>query len=113
VLGIGFAQKAEQRAHLHLIAVLHAMGGVKNPRQHMLVLDAVFGQAGKTVLLQQLLLAPEVHARELDQPVQHLADLFSARTAHRRQAKLVHGIQQDAVLVIHGSHADGAGAVPG
>jgi hypothetical protein len=113
MLGIGIAQKAEQRAHLHLFAVLHAMGGLKNLRQNALVLDAMLGQSGKSVLLQQLFLAPEVHARELDQPIENLADLFPPRTADRRQAKLVHRIHQNAVLVVHGSHAHRAGVIPG
>jgi hypothetical protein len=113
VLDESVAQGAEQLAHLDSFAVLHAMGRLEDLRQDAVVLGAVRGQAGKAGLLHQLLFAPEVHARELDEPVQQRAYLFAAATAHYRQAKFVHRIHQDAVLIVHGSYADGAGVVPG
>ena len=106
-------QEAQRIAHVHGLAVLQPVGGLMELRQQTLVLRAVLGQRGKAGLLHQLLFAPEVHARELDQPVQQLASLFATATAHHRQPKFVHCIHQDAVLIVHGSYADGAGVVPG
>jgi hypothetical protein len=111
VLDKQFAQEAEQWAHLDLFAVPHAMGGLQDLRQNALVIATVFGKARKAVLLQQLLLTPEVHAGELDQPVQNFADPFASGTTHRYPAQLVQRIQQDAVLVVHCPYAYSASSI--
>ena len=80
------SEGAEQRAHRYSFSVLHAMGGLNHLRQHAVVFGPVVGQAGKATLLHQLLFAPEVHARELDQPVEDGADLFPAATAYNSLA---------------------------
>jgi len=113
VLGIGFSEETEQGAHLHLLSVLYAVSGLENLREDALMLATVLIATGKEMLLEQMLLAFEVHARELDEPVEHLADLFPAHAADHRESKFVHGIHEDTVLIIHGSDADCAGVVPG
>jgi hypothetical protein len=39
--------------------------------------------------------------------------MFPAQTPNHGEAKLVHGIHEDTVLVVHGSDAYGASVVPG
>ncbi len=105
-------QEAKKIARLHRLAVLQPVGRMEDLRQQAVVLGAVLGQAEKAGLLHQSLFAPEVHARELDQLVQQFAYLFAAATSHHRQTKFVLRIHQDAVLIVRGFYADGAGVVP-
>ena len=53
---------------------------------------AMLGRAGEVVLLQELLLAGEVHARELDEPVQALAHAFATLAPNEREADFIEGI---------------------
>jgi hypothetical protein len=106
-------QAAEQGAQLHSLSVLQAMRGPQNVGQHAMVLGAVLLKACKAGLIHKLLLAPEVHARKLDELVQQLADPLAPGPAHQRQAQRVDGIYEDSVLVVHGAHAHAAGMVPG
>jgi hypothetical protein len=105
-------QEAEQIAHAHCLAVLHPVDGLLELRQQTLVLGAVPCEAGEAMLLQQLLFAPEVHARELDELVQQFVGLRSLGVVYRRQAKFVHRVHHDGVLIVHGLHAHAAGMVP-
>jgi len=59
-----------------------------------------------------MLLADEVHARELDQPVQQFILLRSFTAAYQYQAKFVHRVHHDGVLIVHGLHANIACVVP-
>ncbi len=107
------AEGAKQGAHRYCFSVLDRMGSLNHLGQHPVVLGAVVDEAGKGGLLHQLLFAPEMHARELDQLVEDGADLLAASTAHDSLAQLVHGVHENAVLIVHGSNADGARVVPG
>ena len=55
----------------------------------------------------------KVQARELHQPLQMLVQLLSAATARQRRMQLIHRVHQNAMLVVHGLHTDGAGMAPG
>ncbi len=107
------AQGAKQGAHGDCFSVLDGMGSLNHLGQHPVVLGAVVREAGKAGLLQQLLFAPEMHARELDQLVDDGADLLAAATANDSLAQFVHGVHENAVLIVHGSDAYGARVVPG
>jgi hypothetical protein len=89
------------------------MSGPQHLGQHPVMFCAMVPEAGKAGLLHQLLLAEEVHTRELDEPVKQLADLLAAAAADQGQPQFVHGVHQDSVLVVHRANFDGAGVVPG
>ena len=105
-------QEAEKIARLHCLAVLEPVGRLEGLHRNPVARGAVRGQSEKAGPLHQLLLAAEERARELDHLVQQLAYLFAAATAHHRQTKFLHRIHHDAVLIVHGIYADGAGVVP-
>jgi hypothetical protein len=113
VFQVAVAHPAKQRVHGNIFAVLDAMGRLPQIGQQPLMRQTVRGQAGETGLLQQLLLALEVHGGKLDKPVEQFTQLFFSATAHGGKAKLIHGIHQDAMLVVHGSDTNGAGMIPG
>jgi hypothetical protein len=92
--------------------MLQAMSRLKHLRQHPPVFGAMLLEAGKGRLFHQLLFTPEVHAGELDQAVQMLADFFTSAAMDQRQAQFVDRIHEDAVLVVHGANVDRAGVVP-
>src|SRR5947209_1775684 len=66
VAHIPVAQEQERGPGVHLIVVLGAQRRLFNLTQQLLMGVAMLGRAGKTLLLQQLLLTGEVHAGELD-----------------------------------------------
>jgi len=113
VLQVPVAHSAKQRVHRYIFTVFHAVSRFPKISQQTLVRGAVLGQTGKSSLFQQLLLAPEVQDRKLDKPLQQLAQLFPATPPHYSQTKLIQGIHQDAVLVVHGPNANRAGMTPG
>jgi hypothetical protein len=106
-------QATEQGTQLHPVSVLQAMRGLENFGQHAMVLGAMLLKVRKSGLLHELLLAPEVHARELDELIQQLADPLAPGSAHQRKTQSVDGVHEDSVLIVHGAHAHVAGVVPG
>lgn len=102
----------QQRAQMEGFTVLEPMRGLENLRKHLMMNRAMLGKTREPGLLHQLLLAPEMHAREFDELVQQLAGFFVAATAQQRQAQVVNGVHKNAVLVIHGANTNRAGAVP-
>src|SRR5208283_5111597 len=113
VLEIAVAQGFQQSAHVNGFAVLLAMNRGPEEFQQAAMLGAVREQAWEPALFHQLFLAPEMHARELDQPVCELGNLLAAGAAHHGLANLIDGVHEDAVLVVHGADADATGVVPG
>jgi hypothetical protein len=79
----------------------------------MLMLSAVIFQPIVARLHHQLLLALKVHAREFDQAIKQLAQLFPPGAADYGKTQLIHGVHQDAVLIVHGANTNAAGMVPG
>lgn len=55
----------------------------------------------------------KVHAGELDELVEQLADGLAPGAADEGQPECVDGVHEDAVLIVHGAHAHAAGVVPG
>jgi|HubBroStandDraft_1064217.scaffolds.fasta_scaffold412483_2 hypothetical protein len=106
------SQTAERGTQLHSHSVLQTMCSLQNVGQHAMVLGAMFLQALKAGLRHDLLFAPEVHAGELNEFVQELADPFAPGSTHQREAQRVDGIHQDSVLVVHGPHAHATSVVP-
>lgn len=113
VLDIAIAQGAHHGASFHRFTVLQAVGQLNHFSEHSVVFGSMPGEAGKSGLLHQLLLAREVHARELDELVKYFADLFVAATVHQGEAQLIDCVHEDAMLVVHGTDVNGAGVVPG
>jgi hypothetical protein len=70
-------------------------------------------QTGKSGLLHEPLLAPEVQSREAEELIQQLADLLGIGSARQCKMKLIHRFHDHAVLVVHGANADIAGVIPG
>ncbi len=77
------------------------------------MLGVVLGEAGKAALLHELLLTGEVHAGKFDQSIEQRVHRFLAASVDHGLAELVHGVHEDAALVVKGADADGAGVVPG
>jgi hypothetical protein len=112
VLEKPIVQLAQQGTQMQRLAVLQPVRRLQDLGQHSMVFRAVLIQACKPGLLHQLLLAPEVHAGEFDELVEEFADPFMAGAAHQRQAELVDGVHEDAVLIVHGTNAYHASVVP-
>ena len=112
VLKVQGAQPGNQRDAPGFLAPSSAINGLAYLREEALMRGAMRGQAGKILLLQQALLALEVLAREVDQLLQLGAGLSVSVPVHERQTQLVHSIHEDAVLIVHGLYADGAGMSP-
>jgi len=89
------------------------MGVLEQMRQQLLVLEMMLRQLGEAILFHELLFVEEMEAGKLDEPAQQAADLFTAGVANAGQAKIVHRVHKNAVLIIHGADADGAGMIPG
>jgi hypothetical protein len=104
---------AQQRANRNAFAVLLAMRPMLELYQETLMLCAVFSEAGEAGSLHQSLFTCEMHARELDQPVKQFGYPFIAAAAHDCETQFVHGIHEDAMLIVHCANADGAGMIPG
>jgi hypothetical protein len=105
-------QEDEQFAYIHGLAALQPGDGLLELPQQTLVLVAVAGQAREAMLLHQLLLTPEVQACEFNQLVQQLVYRILLMAADHRQAKLIHRVHNDGVLIVHGLHAHAARMVP-
>ena len=53
------------------------------------------------------------NAGRYDEAVKEFAGLFPAGAVDEGEAELVHGVHEDAVLVVHSADVDGASVVPG
>lgn len=112
MLHIPMTQKIEQRADIDFLAVLGALQHIlelaKKPLVHLVMLFEI-----RIIMqLQELFFAGEVQVSELPEPVQLLAHPFPSRAVDQYLAQVVYGIQQDAVLPIHGPHSHAARATP-
>ena len=96
-----------------LVVVLRSVRSFLDLEQKPLVSLAMFRHAGKPMLFEQPLFAREMHAGELDQPVQLFAHLVSAVSAHQREPDLVQRVHQDAVLIVHRLYAHERRVIPG
>lgn len=112
VLAVPGAEETEQRMRLHAVSAFNPVNGFMYLPQEMPMRIPVFRKARKVMAFQELLLAQEMQARELHQPLQMLVQLLSAATARQRRMQLVHRVHQNAMLVVHGLHTDGAGMAP-
>ena len=69
-------------------------------------------ETGEGLLLQELFLALEVHMGEFDETFELQADGAAVATMEERDAQLIQGVHQDAVLIVHGLYADDALMAP-
>ena len=109
---VPIAQELEDGSRIEFIAVLGAKGGFLDLRQQALVGVAMLGRSGKGMLLEQLLFAGEVHARELDEAVQAPAYMFASLAVDHGESNVVQRVHQDGVLLVHCLDAYRAGMVP-
>lgn len=112
VLKVQGAEAGNQRDASGFFSTSGAINGLAYLHQKALMRGAMRGQTGKALLLQEALLALEVLAREVNQLLQPGAGLCVSAAVHERQAQFVHRIHQDAMLIVHGFYADGAGVRP-
>jgi hypothetical protein len=113
VVHVPIAQLAEQGMEGASLSTLKAVCSIAQQSDEAKMLGAVLGEAGKAALLHEPLLAGEMHAGEFDQSIDQRVHRFLAGSVDHGLAELVHGVHEDAVLVVEGADADGAGVVPG
>ena len=73
------------------------MGRLQNPGEHLLMLEAVLGEAGEIGVLHELFFAGEVHAGEFDQALEQFGNGLAACAVDDGKTQFVHGVHEDAV----------------
>lgn len=112
VLEETLTDEGEETAGLQTFAVLHLVCGLQHFGEQFVVRGAVFGEAFVVNALKQLLFAGEVHAHEFNHLIEFFGDLIAALTTGEGDLEFVDGVQQNAVLVVHGANADGVAVIP-
>lgn len=106
------AQLVEQAMSMAGLSGLNEAGFLQHAGENFVVFCAVFGELGVVFLFEQLFLAAEVHAGELDEAVEGFGDAFVTAAANHDEAQLIERVQEDAVLRIHGAHTNCAFGFP-
>lgn len=106
-------QCREQGVQGHLFGALETMGCLHYGGQYAVVFGSMLDKADEAGLFHEVLLAGEMHAGEVDELVEQVADFFAAGAAIERQTQVIDRVHEDAMLIVHGANADGAGMVPG
>lgn len=81
VLSIPATQEVEERGSLDAIALFDAEDSFFDLAEQVLVSGTVFVEPGKIVSLEELFFADEVHARELEKPIEMIFELFPVAAA--------------------------------
>ena len=107
------AQLAEQGMDGSRLSTLKPASSFAEQTDEAKMLGTVLGEAWKAALFHESFLAGEMRAGECDQAVKQRIHGSPGASPDHGLAQLVHGVHEDAVLVVEGSDAYGASVVPG